>query len=70
MNNYREVEDRLQKVYDGLAAKTITHRDASEMTNAMGKIVRLRQSQLDYFNLRKERPAVSFWHEPTNKEQL
>ena len=61
--NISEVTKALAAVYDGLRSGKVNARDASEMTNALGKIIKGRAAQLEYFNLRKDKPTIRFWQE-------
>jgi hypothetical protein len=58
------VTKALWDVYHGLKDKGVDARVAGEMTNALGKLIKSRAAQLEYFSLRKEKPDIDFWKEP------
>ena len=62
-SNIASVTAALAETYEGLRSGKVNARDASEMTNALGKIIKGRAAQLEYFSLRKDKPDVPFWHE-------
>lgn len=59
-----QVTQALWDVHRALKTNATDARVASEHSNALGKILKGRTSQLEYYNLRKEKPFITFWHEP------
>lgn len=62
-DNIAAVTAALWDVYSGLKAHTTDARVASEQCNALGKIIKGRTAQLEYYSLRKEKPSIDFWRE-------
>ncbi|MEO6146550.1 MAG: hypothetical protein ABIT70_05760, partial [Sulfuriferula sp.] len=54
----------LQQVFDELRAGSIKHKEVSELTNCVGKMIGLAKVQLEYHALRKEIPNILFLSAP------
>ena len=60
MKNIVELRNELTSVFESLKAGDVTPKVATEMNNAAGKIISSLKIQLEYANLRKEKPEVEF----------
>ena len=60
MNNVTDLRDELAKVFHELKAGALEPRHASELNNAAGKIINSARVELEYYNLRNEKPEISF----------
>jgi hypothetical protein len=55
-----ELRNDLLKVYDGLRAGTIESKDAKEINNTAGKVISSAKVQLEYAQIRNEKPDIDF----------
>lgn len=49
-----------QRVFNDLRSGAIKQKEAAEMVNAIGKMIGLAKIQLEYANLRQEKPNIPF----------
>lgn len=55
----------MQEVFAKLKSGELSNKEASEMTNCVGKMIGLAKNQLEYHKLRNEAPNLKFFE---NKE--
>jgi len=60
MKHISELTVQLSDLYEGLKNGTIETKIAAEMNNTAGKIIHAQRVQLEYAELRKEQPDISF----------
>jgi hypothetical protein len=60
MKHISELTTELSALYEGLKNGTIETKIAAEMNNTAGKIIHAQRVQLEYAELRKEQPDISF----------
>ena len=60
MNNVSDIIPSLSRVFEGLENGTIQPVTASQMSNAVGKMISLLKTQVEYHRLRGEVPDVAF----------
>lgn len=61
MNNLSEVRNSLSAVFNDLRNEKIQAKVAKELNNCAGKIISSCKVQLEYFELRKEKPNIAFF---------
>tara|TARA_X000001036_G_scaffold398192_1_gene400905 strand:+ start:776 stop:982 length:207 start_codon:yes stop_codon:yes gene_type:complete len=62
MKTVVELRNHLSEVFDQLSKGQIEIKEASEMTNVAGKMINSAKVQLEYHNLRKDKPKIKFLH--------
>lgn len=62
MKNVKEVTNQLSDVFNKLMAGEIDCKTADALANVSGKLIKVNLGQLQYFDLRKEKPELSFWN--------
>jgi len=60
MKHISELTTELSALYEGLKNGTIETKIAAEINNTAGKIIHAQRVQLEYAELRKEQPDISF----------
>ena len=60
MNHISDLTTELSALYHSLKDGTIEVKIATEMNNTAGKIINAQRVQLEYAELRKEQPDISF----------
>lgn len=60
MNNVNELRKNLLKLFHEIKAGSIDVKHATEMNNTAGKIINSVKLELDYADLRKEKPHIPF----------
>lgn len=60
MKTVQQLRSELCEVFDGLRDGTIAPKDAKEINNAAGKIIASVKVQLEYSQLRDEKPEIEF----------
>jgi hypothetical protein len=60
MKNTKELRTEMSSVISALRDKSLPHGTAREMINATGKIIASVKLELEYANMRKEKPSVDF----------
>ena len=60
MKHISELTTELSALYNALKEGTIEVKIATEMNNTAGKIINAQRVQLEYAELRKEQPDISF----------
>lgn len=63
IKNVKDVRDRLEVLYLNLESNATKAVDGKEMANVMGKMLSSAKLQLEYANLRKEKPNIKFLEE-------
>ena len=66
MKNVSDIIPSLSRVFDGLENGTIQPVTASQMSNAVGKMIALLKTQVEYHRLRGEVPDVAFLNAAQN----
>lgn len=60
MKNATELRQQLADVFASLRAGETNHRDAAELANIAGKMISSAKVQLEYCQLRDEKPDIPF----------
>jgi len=60
MKNITELNNHLTDLYTALKNSTIDVKTAAEMNNTAGKIINVQKVQLEYAELRDEKPNINF----------
>lgn len=60
MKNITELNNHLTDLYTALKNSTIDVKTAAEMNNTAGKIINVQKVQLEYAELRDEKPNIAF----------
>jgi hypothetical protein len=60
MKNITELNNHLTDLYTALKNGTIDVKTAAEMNNTAGKIINVQKVQLEYAELRDEKPNINF----------
>ena len=60
METIEKLREELSNVFYGLKNGEIEPKIAAEMNNSAGKIINTVKVQMDYANIRKETPDISF----------
>lgn len=60
MKNITDLRNELSQVFSELKTGELKPKVATEMNNAAGKIINTVKIQLDYANLRKEKPDIPY----------
>lgn len=60
MQNVKELRESLINVFYDLKSGEINTAEAKEMNNSAGKIIGTLKVQLEYADLRKEKPEIDF----------
>ena len=61
MKTANEMTLEMQEIFNGLKSGQISHKDAAELTNCVGKMIGLAKVQLEYYAMRKESPTLPFF---------
>lgn len=60
MKSITELNNHLTDLYTALKNSTIDVKTAAEMNNTAGKIINVQKVQLEYAELRDEKPSIDF----------
>ena len=60
MKSITELNNHLTDLYTALKNSTIDVKTAAEMNNTAGKIINVQKVQLEYAELRDEKPNINF----------
>jgi hypothetical protein len=61
VKNVQEVTAQLSDVFAKLKAGELDCKNADALANVAGKLIKVNLGQLQYYELRKEQPDLSFW---------
>lgn len=61
MKNVQELTKQLSDVFEKLKAGEIECKNADALANVAGKMIKVNIGQLQYYDQRKETPALPFW---------
>lgn len=60
MKNVIDLRKELSEVFSDLRAGVIKPAEAAELNNTAGKMINSVKIELEYYNLRKEKPEIEF----------
>lgn len=60
MKNINELRNELTKLYGDIKTGDVDVKKAKEMNNSAGKIINSVKAELEYAELRKEKPEIGF----------
>ena len=60
MKNIADLRDDLVNIFDGLKDNTMLPEKAAQLTNCAGKIIGSLRVEMEYSDLRQERPEIDF----------
>lgn len=64
MKNISDIIPSLSRVFEGLENGTIQPQTATQMSNAVGKMISAMKTQIEYQRLRGEVPSIAFMDKP------
>lgn len=67
MKNINDLRNELTKLYGEIKTGEVDVKKAKEMNNAAGKIINSVKAELEYAELRKEKPEIGFLKYPVEK---